>query len=238
MTIDLIIPVRNEEENIALTIEWIEKNLSLDYKIIVVNDYSEDGTVKLVKQLACKYANIILADNDGKKGFAASLKKGFAIAGSDLIIPIMADLCDDIGTIYRMHAKILQGYDVVCGSRYMQGGVKNGGPPIQSFFSRLVGRSLKKLTGMPTADATNSFKCFRRRILEAIDLSGKGFEVSLELALKAYFAGFKISEVPTVWKGRYLGKSKFYLFKVAPDYLRLYLWAIGARAINRLAERR
>jgi len=234
VTIDLIIPAKDEEENIALTIESIESNLSLDYKIIVVNDHSSDRTADVVRRLAGKYSNIKLIDNDGRKGFGFSLKRGFSVADSDLAIPIMADLCDDIGTIYDMHAKILAGYDVVCGSRYMHGGMKKGGPLIQSFFSRFVGHSLKYLIRIPTSDVSNSFKCFKRRVIEAIDLSGKGFEVSMELGLKAYFAGFRITEVPTTWRGRYLGKSKFYLFKAAPDYLRLYVWAIYRKLINKI----
>ncbi len=237
MTIDLVIPARNEEENIALTIESIEKKLDLDYKIIVVNDHSDDGTVDLVAQLAAKYSNVMLIDNDGKKGFGVSLKKGFTAADSDLIIPVMADLCDDIGSIPDMRAKIIEGYDVVCGSRYMRGGTKRGGPLIQSFFSKVVGRSLRYLLGIPTSDVTNSFKCFKRRVLEAIDLSSRGFEVSMEMGLKAYFAGFKMTEVPTVWRGRYLGKSKFYLFKVAPYYLRLYIWAIWRSLMGRAGRK-
>ncbi len=229
MTVTLVIPAHNEEEVIAYTIRSIEEELSLDYEIVVVNDNSLDNTAIIVKGLMKHYSNLRLVDNDTDKGFANALKKGFSVSNSDLVIPVMADLCDDPRTIRDLYVKSLEGFDIVCGSRYMQGGTKIGGPLVQSLFSRFVGCSLKYLIGIPTSDVSNSFKCFRRNVLNAIKLKSKGFEISMEVTLKAYFAGFTITEIPTVWKGRSIGKSKFYLFKVAPGYIKLYIRAILVR---------
>jgi glycosyltransferase involved in cell wall biosynthesis len=229
MTITLVIPAHNEEEVIAQTIKSIEDKLSLDYKILVVNDHSVDNTALVVEGLMKQYSNLMLVDNDTPKGFANALKKGFSVSGSDLVIPVMADLCDDPRTIEDMYAKSLEGFDIVCGSRYMSGGTKMGGPFLQSLFSRFVGCSLKYFIGVPTFDVSNSFKCYRRNVLDSIKLESNGFEISMEITLKAYFAGFRIAETPTVWTGRSIGKSKFYLFKVAPRYIKLYLWAIFGR---------
>lgn len=237
MKITLIIPAHNEEEVIANTIQSMEEELDLDYEIIVVNDYSTDNTCKIVKTLAKQYSNLILVNNDRERGFANALRKGFSISSSDLVIPVMADLCDDPQTVKEMHLKSLQGFDVVCGSRYIQGGAKIGGPLLQSFFSKFVGGSLKFIIGVPTSDISNSFKCYRRKVLDTIETESEGFEISMELALKAYFRGFKICEVPTIWKGRFIGKSKFYLFKVAPNYLKLYIWAIFTRQRKTIWQR-
>lgn len=226
MTITLVIPAHNEEGVIADTIKSIEEKLSLNYEIIVVNDHSVDNTAGIVKDLMKQYSNLRLVDNDTGRGFANALRKGFSVSNSDLVIPVMADLCDDPRTIKDMYAKSLGGFDIVSGSRYMKGGTKIGGPLIQSLSSRFVGCSLRYFIGIPTFDVSNSFKCYRRSVLNAIKLKSKGFEVSMEITLKAYFAGFTIAEVPTTWKGRSIGKSKFYLFKVAPRYIKLYLWAI------------
>jgi len=226
MTITLVIPAHNEEGIIAHTIKSIEGQLNLDYQIVVVNDHSVDNTAIVVQGLMKQYSNLRLVDNDTPRGFANALKKGFSVSNSDLIIPVMADLCDDPRTIRDMYAKSLEGFDIVCGSRYMSGGTKNGGPFLQSLFSRFVGCSLRYLTGIPTFDASNSFKCYRRNVLNSVKLQSQGFEISMEITLKAYFSGFKITEIPTSWTGRSIGKSKFYLFKVAPGYIRLYLWAI------------
>lgn len=226
MKITLVIPAHNEEEIIADTIKSIEKEVGLDYEIIVVNDHSSDSTTAIIKGLMQHYSNLKLIDNDLGRGFAAALKKGFNMAKSDLIIPVMADLCDDPKTIHGMYNKAMDGFDVVCGSRYMRKANKIGGPLLQSFFSRLVGRSLKYLIGIPTSDVSNSFKCYRKSLLDRIRIATHGFEISMEITLKAYFSDAKITEVPTVWKGRFMGKSKFYLFKAAPKYITLYLWAI------------
>lgn len=226
MKITLIIPAHNEEEIIASTIEGVEAQVDLDYEIIVINDHSSDDTAGVVKGLIKKYTNLKLIENDLDKGFANALKKGFSVAGADLIIPIMADLCDDPRTIKEMYNRAAEGFDVICGSRYMKGGTKKGGAPFQSFFSRFVGCTLRLFIGIPTFDVSNSFKCYSRNFLNSINLESKAFEVSMEIALKAYFSGLRITEVPTVWSGRSIGKSKFYLFRVAPSYIKLYFWAI------------
>lgn len=229
MRISLVIPAHNEEGVIAKTIKAIEEQVTLDYEIIVVNDHSSDNTGMVVKGLTGEFPNIRLVDNDREKGFANALKKGFSVSASEFVIPVMADLCDDPATIDEMYAKALGGYDIVCASRYMKGGTKLGGPAVQNFFSQFVGRSLKYLIGIGTSDISNSFKCYRRGLLDSIKIESKGFEISMEIPLKAFFAGFSITEVPTIWKGREIGKSKFYLFKVAPDYIKLYFWAIFGR---------
>jgi len=229
MKIAMIIPAHNEENVISATIENIINKLNLDFEIIIVDDHSTDNTAAIVKELIRRNSSIRLVFNDLGRGFGDALRKGFSVANSDLVIPIMADQCDDPLTIQKMHEQVCSGYDVVCGSRYMSGGKKLGGPVLQSVFSRFVGRSLKYLVGIPTHDVSNSFKCYRINVLDAITIQSKGFEISMEIALRAYFAGFKITEVPTSWQGRVMGRSKFYLFKVAPDYFRLYLWAISSK---------
>ena len=226
MSVGIIIPAHNEEEVISKTLGAFEEELGSDYEFIVVNDYSTDATASIVKNLARVYPNLRLIDNDGEKGFASALQKGFSVSLSDFVVPVMADLCDEPKAIKKMQEIIREGFDVVVGSRYMEGANKIGGPLLQSLFSRFVGRSLKAMIGIPTSDVNNSFKCFRREILNNIRLKSSGFEVSMELALKAYFAGYKIAEIPTTWRGRYLGKSKFYLFKAAPHYIKWYLWAV------------
>ena len=224
-----MIQAHNEDAVIGKTIVAIEKQVAIDYEIVVVDDHSSDNTSGEVKALIEKFPNIRLVENDRERGFANALTKGFSVSNSEFVIPVMADLCDDPLTINEMYIKAVKGYDIVCGSRYMKGGTKLGGPPIQAFFSRFVGRSLKYIIGIPTSDASNSFKLYRKKVLDSIKSKSKGFEISMEITLRAYFAGYSITEVPTVWKGREIGKSKFYIFKVAPNYIKLYLWAVFRR---------
>jgi hypothetical protein len=92
-----------------------------------------------------------------------------------------------------------------------------------------VGNSLHYFLGLPTHDIANAFKMYRKNVIDSINIESKGFEVSMELALKAYFSGFKITEVPTVWRERTKGKSSFKMLKLLPAYLKLYLWAFYKR---------
>ncbi len=138
----------------------------------------------------------------------------------------MADLCDNPQTINKMYGRSKEGFDIVCGSRYMKGGRKIGGHRLKSFFSRFVGISLYLLIGIPTQDISNSFKLYRKKVLDAINIESKGFEISVEIPLKAYFLGYKITEIPTTWLNRKEGESKFEIIKHGSRYVKLYLWAI------------
>lgn len=110
--------------------------------------------------------------------------------------------------------------DIVCGSRYMKGGRQIGGGFVKSTLSRCAGYSLRYLAGVPTHDATNSFKLYKKSFLsqQTIESSG-GFELGLELVIKAFLQGYKIAEVPTVWRDRKNGRSHFQLVRWLPFYL-------------------
>jgi len=229
MKLSIIVPAYNEEENIAEVITKIESSLELSYELIVVNDHSTDNTPFIVKETAKRYPNVRLVNNTDDKGFANAIRFGFRQAKNEVVIPVMGDLCDDLGTIKKMLAKIEEGYDVVCGSRYIKGGARIGGSKVKGFFSCFVGCSLYYLLGIPTHDIANAFKMYRKTVLDAIKIKADGFELSMELPLEAYYAGFKITEIPTVWRERQKGNSSFKMLKLAPKYLRFYLWAIIKR---------
>ena len=224
--LSIIIPARNEEENLKDTIESLLKHIKgIRFEIIIVNDHSTDKTPQIGEKFASTYHFIKIINNEKKPGFANALLTGFENAKGDFVVPVMADGCDEFSIIPKMLEKAKEGYDVVCGSRYMKGGRRVGGPKFQGFFSRFVGLSLHYLLNLPTCDAPNAFKMYRKEILQKIDLKEKGFAISMEAVLKAYFSGYRITEIPTVWYGRKKGKSKFKITKTFP-YIKLYLWAI------------
>lgn len=226
MKLSIIIPAHNEQDNITEVIEKIEGVLDLEHDLIIVNDHSTDATRGLVVELSRQLTNIRILDNPLEAGFANAIKAGLVSVRTEVVLPVMADLCDDLNTIKEMLAKISEGYDVVCGSRYINGGARLGGSKIKGFFSSFVGRSLYFLLGLPTQDIANAFKMYRKEVIDAIEIESKGFEISMEMPLKAYYLGFKITEVPTVWRERTKGKSSFKMFKLLPNYLKFYLWAI------------
>ncbi|MFH0790745.1 MAG: glycosyltransferase family 2 protein [Candidatus Omnitrophota bacterium] len=229
MLLSIVVPAHNEEENILDVITRIEKSVSIPHELLIVNDHSTDQTKKLLDELLTKYNNIRTIENKRGKGFANALKTGFANIKGDVVIPVMADLCDDLLVIEKLFSKIEQGYDVACASRYSRGGARQGGSKLKGFLSSFAGRSLHYLLGIPTSDIANAFKMYRKKVLDSMVIVSKSFEISMEIPLKAYYLGFKITEIPTVWNERKKGKSSFRVFKLLPNYLKLYIWAVYKR---------
>jgi hypothetical protein len=109
----------------------------------------------------------------------------------------------------------------------MKGGRQVGGPLIKRSLSRLAGLSLYHLFGFPVHDLTNSFKMYTRRLINNITIeSTGGFEIGMEILLKAYISGYRVGEVPTIWRDRETGQSKFKLLKWIPKYAYWYLFAV------------
>jgi len=229
MKLSVIIPAHNEEENILEVIKKIETTLDITHELVVVNDHSTDNTRNLLETFLEKYKNMSLVDNKLEAGFANAIKTGFLNAKARVVVPVMGDLCDDLETINKMYSKIVAGYDVVCASRYSREGLRLGGSKLKAFLSCWGGRSISYLIGIPTKDIANAFKMYKKEVIESIDIKSKGFEVSMELPIKAYYLGFKIVEVPTTWRERTKGKSSFKVFKLLPRYLKLYFWALSKR---------
>ena len=232
MRLSIIVPAYNEEENIAEVIEKIEASLDIPHELVVVNDHSADNTAGIVADLSDKYRNIKLVQNVRERGFANALRTGFENASTELLVPVMGDLCDDLSTVKEMLAKADAGNDIICGCRYAYGGRRLGGSKVKGFFSSFVGWTLHYLLCIPTHDVANAFKMYRKSVIDSIDIKAKGFEISMEITLRGYYKGFKVTEVPTVWRERTRGKSSFKMLRLFPSYFKLYLWGIF-KALNR-----
>jgi glycosyltransferase involved in cell wall biosynthesis len=233
MNLSLIIPAHNEADNLVNLISKIEESVDIPHELVIVNDHSTDNTAELLDKLCRQYRNIKVVENKLAAGFGNALKTGFRNCGTDLMVPIMGDLCDELSTVRKMYDKINEGYDIVCGSRYIPEGARIGGSRLKAFLSSWGGRSIHYLLGIPTHDIPNAFKMYRKKVIESIEIKSHWFEISMEIPLKAYYLGFKITEVPTVWRERMKGKSSFRVFKLLPNYLKLYIWAILMRLIKR-----
>ncbi len=218
--LSIIIPVFHEEKNIVKVLARIEKSVKTPHETLVIYDNEDDPTVKKVQNTVKLIKNSV----GNGRGVMNAIKTGFKKAKGEAIVVTMADLCDDVSQIDTMYRSIVNGCDIVCASRYMRGGKKIGGPLLKTFLSRLAGLTLYRFFGVPTHDATNAFKIYRRKIFNRIKIeSTGGFEYSLEIVVKAHRLGYKIKEIPTVWKDREAGKSNFKLWKWLPNYVQSYL---------------
>ena len=225
-TLGIIIPVYNEGENIRKTIDSIEEKITTSHLIYLVYDFDEDNTIPIAKKFIKNGVDIQFVKNP-IGGAVNAIKVGFQTAKEDYLLVTMADLSDDYSVVDRMCDLMTEGYDIVCGSRYMKGGRQIGGPLLKKALSRMVGLSLRYVAGLPTHDATNSFKLYRKGIIDSIEVeSDGGFEIGLEVVIKAHFSGFRVTEVPCIWKDRSKGKSRFKIIKWAPNYLRWYFYAL------------
>ena len=229
MKVSIIIPVYNEEEIISHTLQKLREELKGDYEIVVIDDCSSDNTYYLVKNMLEDFPNLRLFGNQHKRGFADTLKIGFDLASNEIIIPVMADFCDDVKIILQMYNKIIEGYDIVCGSRYVKGGKRAGSHFLKTLLSMGFNKFAHSVTRIPNTDLTNPFKAYRKCILKKIKLRSKGFEISTEIILKAYYAGCKITELPTVWTERHLGKSHFMLFRDGIRFIKIFLFTVLLR---------
>lgn len=229
--VDFVMPVYNEGANVGRALEEIYARVPLEKRVLIAYDFEGDNTLPVVRELQPRYPGLMLVKNDLGKGVLNAIRSGIAATSAEVVIVTMADLSDDVAVVPRMVELIRdQGYDIVCASRYVKGGQQIGGPRLKKFLSRMAGVSLYWLAGLPTHDATNAFRAYRRSVLLDFPIeSTGGFEYSLEITAKAFAAGRRITEVPSTWRDRSAGQSRFKLRAWLPKYLKWYAYALTHR---------
>lgn len=225
--LDIILPVYKEQNNIERVLEGIKKNVKTPHIVNLVFYSQKDPTIPVVKKIKSRYPNLQLYYDKKRKGLSSQFKLGFDLTKAPVIVIMMSDLSDDPKDIDKMVKKINEGYDFVCASRYIPKGERNGGSKFKALLSFLGCESLYFMTGIKSHDATNAFKCFKRTILKSIKIESEvGYELPLELIVKAHLNGCKITEIPTIWTERDTGYSKFKLLAYIPNYMRWYIYGV------------
>jgi dolichol-phosphate mannosyltransferase len=212
----VIIPTYNEKENIELILKAVF-DLPKAYDILVVDDGSPDGTAALVKNMQKERPNaLFLLERSGKQGLGTAYIAGFHWAlqnGYQYVFEMDADFSHNPKDLIPMyHACALEGADVAIGSRYVNNVVNVVNWPIgrvlMSYFASMY---VRIVTGMKIFDTTAGFKCYRRDVLETIQLDAirfKGYAFQIEMKFTAWKCGFTIKEVPIIFTNRELGVSK------------------------------
>lgn len=212
----VIIPTYNEKENVEAIIRAVME-LPHGFDILIIDDGSPDGTAQIVKNLqATEFADrLYLVERKGKLGLGTAYIAGFKWAlaeGYDYVFEMDADFSHDPKDLTRLYeACASEGYDVAIGSRYVSGVNVVNWPMGRVLMSYYASKYVRLVTGVPIHDTTAGFKCYRRRVLEAIDLDAirfKGYAFQIEMKFTAYKLGFKIKEVPVIFVNRQLGTSK------------------------------
>ncbi len=236
--LSIIIPVYNEGERVEPVLRALHAGVRTPKEIIVVWDFDGDTTRPVVERLARELPGLRGHRNDLGRGVLTAMRAGIAASSGSLVLISMADGSDEPEVVDPMVALARDGAAVVSASRYMRGGRQVGGPFLKRLLSRIAGLTLHWFGGVGTHDPTNNFKVYRRDFLETVTIeSDAGFELALELTVKATLAGRRVAEVPTTWRDRTAGQSRFRLREWLPHYLRWYLAALRGR-FTRPARRR
>jgi dolichol-phosphate mannosyltransferase len=230
LELSVVLPVYNEPDNIEAALRRLARQVATPHEVLVVYDFDEDPTVPIVRSLQAELPDVRLLRNRLGGGVLNAMKAGIAGSRAPFVLITMADGSDEVERVDEMVRLAQSGADVVAASRYMSGGRQVGGPLLKRTLSRLAGLSLHWFGGLPIHDATNNFRLYRRDFLDSVQIESiGGFELAIELSVKAALAGRRLAEIPTTWTDRSAGESRFQLRAWLPRYLRWYLHLFWGR---------
>ncbi len=211
----VIIPTYNEKENISDIIDAV-LNLEQPFDVLVVDDNSPDGTASIVKQkIETNSGSVSILERQGKHGLGTAYIAGFKWGlkkGYDYLFEMDADFSHNPTDLIKLYnACANEGYDLAIGSRYVTGVNVVNWPMSRVLMSFFASKYVQFITRIPIKDTTAGFKCFKRQVLETIDLGNikfVGYAFQIEMKFKTWKHGFKLKEVPIIFTDRTRGTSK------------------------------
>jgi len=230
MLYSIVIPAHNEEDCIKDTVITIITRLTeekITHEILIVNDNSTDGTVKLIEQLMAKYSTLRYVNNSPPNGYGMAVRKGLQEFKGDAVAVVMADGSDSPDDIVSFYRKLEEGFDCVFGSRFIKSGKLFDYPYMKLFLNRLGNNFISMLFRIRYNDVTNAFKCYKRKVIEGIQpLLSQHFELTVEMPLKAIVRGFSYAVLPNTWTNRQKGVAKFKIKELGSKYFYMifYIW--------------
>jgi dolichol-phosphate mannosyltransferase len=229
----VILPTYNEAENLERIVNAVLERLPTPGRVLVVDDNSPDGTGELADRLASGHEAISVLHRPRKEGLGPAYLAGFHVAldgGAQRIIEMDADFSHDPAYLPRLVGAADEA-DLVIGSRYVPGGGVTDWGPMRRFISRGGSSYARVALGLPIRDLTGGFKCFRREVLESIKLDtieARGYAFQVETTYRAIKAGFRVIEIPIVFRDRVDGTSKMSRSIVAEA-----MWRVPAMRFRR-----
>jgi len=238
VNVPAIVPVFYREPRLAETltdVAALRDRLQLELLVVVdVADPAREAEARAEDDPAVREAGGTALYRVGRRGFGSALRDGFGRAGGDAVIPIMGDCSDRIADIPVMvHVMERDGWDVVAGSRYMKGG-RVVGMTTKQRLSHAYSLLIRAAGGPEIHDVSNAFKLYRRSVIESVATVADSFDISVELTVKAAAAGFRVGEIPTVWRNREEGRSHFDYAREVRNYRRWLAFVAKSRRRPRL----
>ena len=227
ISLEIIIPVYNEGDNIIKLFESLNKSVKTEFRVLICYDNEDDDVFMFTDKFKEFPFQILFVKNPGQ-GPCSAIKEGLYFGNSDCVIVYPADDFLNFDIIDKMYLAFKQKNDIVVASRFIQGGSMKGCPLIKSILVRFASTTLYFFSSIPVKDASNGFRLFSRRLLNTVTVESKiGFAYSLELLVKCNRLKFKIVEIPAQWEERSEGSSRFKIFKWLPQYLKWYFYGLG-----------
>ena len=229
ISVDLIIPVYNEGENILGVLASLEASVKTPARVFICYDFEEDDTLVAIQNHWRGTLPVVFVRNPSR-GAHSAVMTGLRYGKAPYAIMYPADDDYNAGILDAMVAKAIGGAEIVCASRFMKGGSMVGCPWLKAILVRSAALTLRVLAEVPTHDPTNGFRLFTRRVIDTILVeSNQGFTYSLELLVKAHRLRWPIAEVPARWFERKRGQSRFRVLGWIPAYLTWYRYALATR---------
>jgi dolichol-phosphate mannosyltransferase len=235
MRATICLPTYNERDNVEPMLHALADK---DVRVLVIDDNSPDGTGEIADRLARSLDYVSVLHRERKEGLGPAYLEGFVHAladGAELVLEMDCDFSHSPEDVPRLIAAAQQGADLVIGSRYVDGGSIGNWGFVRRFVSAGGSLYARMLLGVPVRDLTGGFKCYRRRVLETIDLSAihsKGYAFQIETTYRALRAGFRVVEIPIHFVDREEGGSKMSRAIVAEA-----MWKVPALRLAALTGR-
>lgn len=223
MMLSVVMPAYNEEAVIAATVRTLAAELdrhAIAYEILVVNDKSGDTTEQVLIELERDLPHLRHVNNPGPHGYGRAVRCGLDHYRGDAVVVAMADGSDAPGDVVAYFRAVEAGHDCAFGMRFGPGTQVVGYPRAKRLLNRLGNRLIAWLVGSDYTDFTNGFKCFRREVIDRMQpLVGAGFNLTIEMSMKAVLGGARFAVIPNSWVQRSGGVSKFRLVQAGSLYL-------------------
>ncbi len=211
MKVVVVIPTYNERENISTLLDKIDSLGLEDVETVVVDDNSPDGTWEVVEERKSPHIHLLRRIEEKGRGLAGVAGFKYAVdVGGEIVVEMDGDLSHDPSYIPDFLGAV-ERFDVVLGSRFVKGGGSQGRSFLRQCISKMAASYIRIVLGFCVNDPTSGFRCFKRKVLEEINLStltARGPFIVTEVLFRCHRKGFKIGEIPIVFKERSRGRSK------------------------------
>jgi len=228
--LNIIIPLRDEEDQIEITIDFLNKELKdfkKDFKITLIDDHSRDSTWNKLEKIKLKNSKVEIFKNEYNSGYGNAVRFGIEKNQSDAVVFFMGDCSDNPKDIINYADCLDEGFDCVFGSRFIKNSVVKDYPFPKLILNRIANNFIRLLFLIKYNDVTNAFKAYRKDLLvNSKPIVSRHFNINAELALKAISRGYKYKVIPISWSNRKKNISKFKIKEMQNRYIFtiLYVW--------------